>query len=122
MGILILIKMLKKKKNARANEEEEKKEEGDEAKPKQRVTGAILRFRKEMAEMDLPPHASIEPVEGDETKLVITIDLSKEDQSMWYGGKYVFNLEITPKYPIDPPKVTCATPIWHPNIDEDGAV
>ena len=41
---------------------------------------------------------------------------------MWFGGKYIFNLEITPKYPIDPPKVTCATPIWHPNIDEDGAV
>ena len=71
--------MLKKKKNARAEEEEEKKEEGDDNKPKKRVTGAILRFRKEMAEMDLPPHATIDPVDGDETKLVITIDLSKED-------------------------------------------
>ena len=25
-------------------------------------------------------------------------------------------------YPIKPPTITCSTDIWHPNIDENGAV
>ena len=54
-----------KKTNARAEEEEEKKEEvkDGETKPapkKRRTTGAELRLRKELADIDLPPHATME--------------------------------------------------------------
>ena len=55
-------------------------------------------------------------------KLKITIDLTKEDGSMWFGGIYHFDCDIPKTYPIKPPSITCTTEVWHPNIDEQGAV
>jgi len=72
----------------------------------------------------MPKFVDVNTVEGfDDQKITIDIDLGTMDESMWYGGKYNFVLEIDPvKYPIHAPKVICTTPIWHPNIDEEGAI
>jgi ubiquitin-protein ligase len=44
------------------------------------------------------------------------------DSGLWLGGKYEFEVEIPSLYPHNPPKVRCLTPIYHPNIDNEGAV
>ena len=98
---------------------DEEVKDGDAPKTK-KVTGAMLRFRKDLASLDdMPDYVDVKPVEGfEDEKITFTIDMSKHDDSIWYGGKYEFAFEITNKYPINPPKVVCTTPIWHPNIDE----
>ena len=115
--------MLKKKANLRAAEEEEKKETGEEAKTTRRTTGAELRFRKDLSSLDVSEGITVESGDDEATQLKIKVDLSKYEDSMWYGGTYDFLFEIKQKYPIAPPEVTMTgAPIWHPNIDEDGAV
>ena len=51
----------------------------------------------------------------------VLIDLTKEE-SIWRGGKYEFQLEISPNYPHDAPRCKCLTQIYHPNIDVEGNV
>jgi ubiquitin-conjugating enzyme E2 M len=44
------------------------------------------------------------------------------DSGYWKGATYQFNFSIPPHYPHSPPKVECATKIYHPNIDLQGKV
>lgn len=37
--------------------------------------------------------------------------------SCFSGGRFVLRIEITPEYPLTPPKVTFVTRIFHPNVD-----
>lgn len=79
--------MLKKKNQRQA--EEEKKEDGPSAPKQRKQNPAELRLKKEFAEMDLPPHASISfPKEGDLTRFEVWIDLAKEHDCLWNRGKY----------------------------------
>jgi ubiquitin-conjugating enzyme E2 D/E len=38
------------------------------------------------------------------------------------GGKFKIELVFPPTYPFTPPKFKFITPIYHPNIDDQGAV
>ena len=40
----------------------------------------------------------------------------------WKRGHFDFHFHITEDFPFMPPVVKCETRIWHPNIDESGAV
>ena len=44
------------------------------------------------------------------------------DDGIYQNGTFVFNFEVPKSYPHDPPKVTCETTIFHPNIDMEGHV
>ena len=44
------------------------------------------------------------------------------DSGFWAGARFTFNFAIPALYPHEPPKVTCLTKIYHPNIDLAGAV
>ena len=90
-----------------------------------RLRAHELRLRKEFAEgmNDLP--TCITTLIPDQTNIgsfKITVDLKDETESYWHKGKYVFNIETPKEYPMKAPKVTLDTPIYHPNIDTNGAV
>ena len=40
----------------------------------------------------------------------------------YVGGKFVFRFHMPVKYPQAPPRITCLTKIYHPNIDDEGEI
>ncbi|RNA24262.1 NEDD8-conjugating enzyme UBE2F-like [Brachionus plicatilis] len=48
--------------------------------------------------------------------------LVPDKDSLWYGGRFEFFINVPEGYNFDPPKVTCLTRVWHPNINEKGEV
>jgi len=44
------------------------------------------------------------------------------DEGFYRDGRFVFNFRVGSNYPHEPPKVKCATQVYHPNIDLDGNV
>ena len=72
---------------------------------------------------DLPPQLKCVIEDPDDiSKFKIHVDLAQENNSYWHKGKYVFDIDVPRDYPHKPPKVVLDTPIYHPNIDRQGAV
>ena len=44
------------------------------------------------------------------------------DSGIWKKGKFDFEFTIPDDFPFTRPTVKCITRIWHPNIEETGAV
>ncbi|KAI6182731.1 Nedd8-conjugating enzyme ubc-12 [Aphelenchoides bicaudatus] len=51
--------------------------------------------------------------------MVLTV---KPNSGMYRNGVFKFSIVVPPEYNNAPPVVKCLTRIWHPNINEDGAV
>jgi ubiquitin-conjugating enzyme E2 M len=43
-------------------------------------------------------------------------------QGIWAGGNFDFKFTIPDDFPFERPSVRCETRVWHPNIEETGAV
>ena len=115
--------MLKKKNKYVAEEEKKDEVSGEGSSSKKRDSAAELRLKKEFGEIDLPPHATLSfPNEKDLMNFKVVIDLSKENECLWYKGKFTFMVKIESGYPHKAPKVHLETPIYHPNIDVEGNV
>uniref|UniRef100_A0A0K0F880 E2 NEDD8-conjugating enzyme n=1 Tax=Strongyloides venezuelensis TaxID=75913 RepID=A0A0K0F880_STRVS len=52
-----------------------------------------------------------------EMRLIIT-----PKEGMYYGGTFEFEITVPMEYNNVPPIVKCKTRIWHPNINEQGAI
>jgi ubiquitin-protein ligase len=44
------------------------------------------------------------------------------DEGIYKGGKFIFECKVPSTYPHEPPKITCETQVYHPNIDMEGHV
>lgn len=53
------------------------------------------------------------------TNMKVTIT---PDKGYWRRASFEFSIKVGADYPHAPPKVSCRTPIYHPNIDKDGNV
>ena len=117
-----------KKKNAREEElrkeEEDKKKKDEEMKGENGSTGEAeevkgparvrvspgeIRFKKDLLELDLPPHAETNfPDSNNIMKFEVFVDLTKE-VCYWKGGKFKFTITVPPNYPHEAPKCHCDT-------------
>jgi ubiquitin-conjugating enzyme E2 M len=80
----------------------------------------VCLIHEDIAELDGGKVANIDfPNANDLSSF--TVDVSP-DSGYWKGATYNFVFIIPPHYPHSPPKVTCKTPIYHPNINLQGNV
>jgi ubiquitin-protein ligase len=62
-------------------------------------------------------------IKGEDTLPIrISIYLHGPPDSLYEGGRFNIKICAPESYPIDPPKIYFLTPIYHPNIDDDGHV
>jgi len=89
------------------------------------LSSRSIRLTRDIEALDLPPQAKIDfpntlpDGKRDCTNFNI---IMTPNEGYWTGGSFVFRFEIPPEYNFKPPKVTCATRIYHPNIDVEGHV
>lgn len=87
---------------------------------KKKQNASELRVHKDMSEMDPIPGTRLEfPDSNDLMNFVLYIT---PNDGLYSGAEFKFKLTIPNTYPYDPPKATCETPIYHPNIDWEGKV
>lgn len=87
-------------------------------------TPGELRMQKEMTDLekDLDPNVKLTfPDKNNIMEFEVIIKIIDED-SYWYPASYKFNIKVPPNYPHEPPRCTCMTKIYHPNIDLAGNV
>lgn len=94
----------------------------DHVQPKQKKrTPAEIRIQKDLSLLEPDDSVSIifnNPDDLTEFTLAVT-----PSTGPWNGGVYQFNFSIQQDYPFSPPKVVCATKIYHPNVSfYDGKV
>jgi len=88
-------------------------------------SACIIRLTRDLESLDLPPQATLSfphtthSGEKDITKFHIQIT---PDVGYWKSGTFTFLFDIPPEYNFKPPKVSCMTRIYHPNIDTEGHV
>mmetsp|Transcript_25799 Transcript_25799/g.51722 ORF Transcript_25799/g.51722 Transcript_25799/m.51722 type:complete len:223 (+) Transcript_25799:35-703(+) len=86
---------------------------------KKRTPGEI-RIQKDISDLDGGSVAQVEfPNPNDLTNFNVIVS---PDSGFWSGAKYLFTIQIPALYPHEPPKVTCRTKIYHPNINLEGNV
>lgn len=79
-----------------------------------------MRLRSDFEEFaDVSYLSLVFPKEDDIMKFVVRVS---PEQGIWRCGKFDFQFVIPNGFPFDRPLVTCMTRIWHPNIEETGAV
>lgn len=94
----------------------------DHVQPKQKKrTPAEIRIQKDLSLLEPDDSVSIifnNPDDLTEFTLAVT-----PSTGPWNGGVYQFNFSIQQDYPFSPPKVVCATKVYHPNVSfYDGKV
>ncbi|KAK4854078.1 hypothetical protein QYF36_018618 [Acer negundo] len=86
-----------------------------------------LRMQKELKLLltDPPPGASLPllSVDSDISSLsTIHAQIEGPEESVYAKGIFDIKIQIPERYPFQPPSVTFATPIYHPNIDNGGRI
>lgn len=91
--------------------------------PVVRVTAATLRVTQEMRDFDDKDFPGMKMDFPDMKNIhAVKMTIIPDSDSIWFGGKYEFDVTLPDRYPILPPQVSCTTPVWHPNIDMSGNV
>ena len=95
------------------------RKEGAKAQGK-RLTPGEIRIQKDIHELDGGQVANVSfPNPNDLCNFNVLVS---PQTGYWVGAKYNFSFSVPADYPHKPPKVTCLTKIYHPNINLEGAV
>ena len=76
----------------------------------------------DMSELKLEKGCELNFHMGKEDLLNFKLTITPDVNSIYRGGRFVFDFKVPASYPHDPPKVQCETTVFHPNIDMEGHV
>jgi len=93
---------------------------GGNKKKTARQNAAELRVQKDLSEMPNVPGIEV-TFANPENIMHFNVNITPKD-GLYIGAKFVFVCNVPTTYPYDPPKVTCETLVYHPNIDWEGHV
>uniref|UniRef100_A0A7I4YA74 E2 ubiquitin-conjugating enzyme n=1 Tax=Haemonchus contortus TaxID=6289 RepID=A0A7I4YA74_HAECO len=80
------------------------------------------RLQKELSDLKSCGVKAYESVEYNESNLLHWTVLLVPDKEPYNKGAFKVNIDFPADYPFKPPKITLATKIYHPNIDDKGQV
>ncbi|KAM5547731.1 putative ubiquitin-conjugating enzyme E2 37 [Rosa sericea] len=83
-----------------------------------------LRLQKELKLLltDPPPGASFPLLSSSSSLSTIDAQIQGPEGTVYAGGLFNIKIQIPERYPFQPPSVTFATRIYHPNIDTGGRI
>ncbi|KAL3839871.1 hypothetical protein ACJIZ3_024462 [Penstemon smallii] len=83
-----------------------------------------LRMQKELKLLltGPPPGASFPSLSDSSSLTSIDADFQGPEGTVYANGVFKIKIQIPERYPFQPPIVTFATPIYHPNIDNGGRI
>ncbi|GMI97721.1 hypothetical protein HRI_003441400 [Hibiscus trionum] len=86
-----------------------------------------LRMQKELKLLlDDPPHGASFPFLSSQSDITdlssIDAQIEGPEETVYSKGIFKIKIQIPERYPLQPPIVTFATPIYHPNIDNGGRI
>lgn len=87
---------------------------------KKKATPCQIRLQKDFEDLGSIPDTEL--IVPDANNLQHFIMRIKPVQGIWQGGNFDFDFTIPDDFPFTRPAVKCLTRIWHPNIEETGAV
>ncbi|KAL6072912.1 NEDD8-conjugating enzyme Ubc12 [Balamuthia mandrillaris] len=85
-----------------------------------KTKAAEIRAHKDVTEMDQIPGIDVDF--PDTNNLMHFLAKVTPSDGLYKGATFQFTVDIPQTYPYDPPKVTCNTLLYHPNIDWEGHV
>lgn len=84
---------------------------------------AVKRLQKELADIRKSSNLKyLKNLTVDESNILNWSGLILPNRPPYSKGAFRFELIFPPEYPFKPPKVVIKTRIYHPNIDENGAI
>ncbi|THU90684.1 ubiquitin-conjugating enzyme [Dendrothele bispora CBS 962.96] len=83
---------------------------------------ALRRIQKELRDITNQPLENCK-VEADESNLLEwNVTITAESDSPYKGGTFKYKLSLPQNFPFKAPTVTFKTKIYHPGINEEGAI
>ncbi|KAJ0397969.1 hypothetical protein P43SY_003877 [Pythium insidiosum] len=80
------------------------------------------RMRKEIEMLESDPPYGISAWPKDDQLDRLEAQILGPEGSPYEGGVFLLDIEISERYPFEPPKVRFVTSIYHPNIDDAGRI
>jgi ubiquitin-conjugating enzyme E2 M len=87
-----------------------------------RPTPCQIRVQHDLDELNPAAYPGVKITLPDPANLQSFIARLTPSQGIWAGGNFDFKFTIPDDFPFERPSVRCETRIWHPNIEETGAV
>lgn len=84
--------------------------------------GSSRRLQKELSELMCTGPPWFKNIQTEEDNIRTWTGLLLPDIKPFNGVAFRVELSFPEEYPFKPPQVTFVTPIYHPNIDENGKV
>ncbi|KXN82569.1 Ubiquitin-conjugating enzyme E2 D4 [Leucoagaricus sp. SymC.cos] len=82
----------------------------------------LRRIQKEITEIQKNPIESITVAPQEDNLFEWKCTIKGASDSPYKGGTFHFNLSLPPNFPFKAPTVTFTTKIYHPGINEEGAI
>ncbi|CAD8129476.1 unnamed protein product [Paramecium sonneborni] len=84
---------------------------------------ALKNIQKQLAELSKDPSSNFSAgLIDDKDLLHWQATIIGPENTPYQGGLFFLDIQIPEGYPYQPPKIKFVTPIYHPNIAEDGTI